>query len=52
MVGLVGLQDRVAGAVTATGTAHGLREELVRPLGGALVGQVERHIRRTRRRPG
>ena len=46
MVGLVGLEDRAARPVAAARAAHGLGEQLVRPLRGALVGQVERDVRR------
>ena len=46
MIGLVGLDDREARPLAATGPADGLGEELVRPLGGALVGQVEGDVRR------
>ena len=38
MVGLVGLQDGAARTVPSTRPAHGLREQLVRSLRGALVG--------------
>ena len=46
MVGLIGLDDRPARPLAATGPADGLDEELVGPFGGALVGQVERHVGR------
>ena len=45
MVGLVGLEDRPARPVAAAGPADRLDEQLVRPLRGALVGQVERDVR-------
>ena len=41
MVRLVALDDRAAGPIAATGPTDGLGEELVRPLRGPLVGQVE-----------
>ena len=46
MVGLVRLDDRPARAVAATGRPDGLGEQLVRPLRGALVGQVEGDVGR------
>ena len=46
MLGLVGLDDRPARAVAAAGPADRLDEQLVGPLRGALVGQVERDVRR------
>ena len=46
MVGLVGLDDRVARPVAPPRPADRLGEELVRPLGGALVGEVEGDVRR------
>ena len=46
MLGLVGLQDRPAGPLAAPGPADRLAEQLVGPLGGALVGQVEGDVGR------
>ena len=44
VVGLVGLEDRPAGPLTAPGPPDRLAEELVRPLRGAFVGQVQRDV--------
>ena len=41
MIRLVGLDDRLPRPLAATGPPGGLGEELVGPLGGTLVGQVE-----------
>ena len=46
MLGLIRLDDRQTRPFAAAGAADGLGEELVRPLGRSLVGQVERDIRR------
>ena len=46
MLGLVGLQDRPATTLAPARATHGLAEQLVRPLGGALVGQVEGDVGR------
>ena len=46
MVGLVRLDDREARPLAAAGPARGLGEELVRPLRGPLVGQIERDVGR------
>ncbi len=46
MLGPVRLDDRAARQGAAPGPAHGLGQELVRPLRGALVGQVERDVGR------
>ena len=40
----VGLDERHAAAVAAPGPPHGLGEQLVGPLRGALVGEVERDV--------
>ena len=42
----VGLDHNFAGELSPSGAAGDLREELERPLRGAIVGQVERHIGR------
>ncbi len=44
MVGLVALDERASRPVAATRAPDGLGQELVRPLGGPLVGQVERDV--------
>ena len=46
VVGLVGLEDRAAGPLAAAGPADRLDQQLVGPFRGALVGQVERDVRR------
>ena len=46
MVRLVRLDDRAARPSPRPGPPDRLREELVRPLGGPLVGQVEGDVRR------
>jgi hypothetical protein len=46
VVGLVGLDDRQAGHLAATGPPDGLGQQLVGPLGGPLVGQVEGDVGR------
>ncbi len=44
--GLVGLQERATWPLPSPGAADGLDQELVRPLRGALVGEVQRDIGR------
>ena len=46
MIRLVGLQERPAGTFASAGPADRLDEELVRPLRGPLVGQVQRDVGR------
>ena len=46
MVGLIGLDYREAWHLTSTCTSNGLREELIRPLGGPLVRQIEGDVGR------
>ncbi|MEA2484196.1 MAG: error-prone polymerase, partial [Thermoleophilaceae bacterium] len=45
VVGQVRLHDRRAGTIATAGAPDRLREQLVRPLGGALVGQVQGNVR-------
>ena len=46
MVGLVGLDDREAGLLSPSRPADGLSQQLIRPLGGAFIRQVQRDIGR------
>src|SRR5258706_7847955 len=46
MIRLVGLDDRPPWPLAATGAPCGLGKQLVRPLRGSLVRQVERNVRR------
>ena len=45
MVGQVGLDDGAPGPLAAPGATDRLDEQLPGPLGGALVGQVQRDVR-------
>ena len=42
---MVGLDDRAARALAASGPADDLRQQAVRPLGGVVVLRVERKVR-------
>ena len=46
MVGLICLDDRPSGPLSATGAPDGLGQQLIRPLRGSLVGEVESHVGR------